>query len=285
MPATRGSIYSNREGGSFIFDIPTIEAWLSFLLHNMYVTFGGELKQQMQGTPMGTNCASHLANFFLAMYELRFLRNLGSIIATVSQQEPLHQTARHILQAFVLTGRYIDDLLSINNPYLRLLLYTSQHPFFPEIHGIYPSSLSATCTSAGESAPYMDIFITPAPNQHSQHRLTTTLYDKREHPPLSALFIIKFPHISSSISDTAKYNIITSQFHRYRRIILWRKDFIYRLAKLMADLAGKGYNMDRMKQQIQRLGHKHPGLSGDCTYTLITEVITKFDRLSLMAHS
>ena len=234
---------------------------------------------------MGTNCASHLANFFLAMYELRFLRNLGSIIATVSQQEPLHQTARHVLQAFVLTGRYIDDHLSINNPYLRLLLYTHQHPLFPEIHGIYPSSLSVTCTSAGESAPYMHIFITPTSNQRSQHRLTNMLYDKRDHPQLSALFIIKFPHISSSISNIAKYNIITSQFHRYRCIILWRKDFTYRLAKLMADLAGKQYKMDRMKQQIQCLGHEHPGLYGECTYTLIMEVITEFDRLSLVAHS
>lgn len=238
------------------------------------------MKQQVQGTPMGSNCASHLANFFLAMYELRFLRNLSCIIRTSPEQEPLHQTARDILHAFMPTGRYIDNLLSINNPYLRLLLYTHQHPFLPEIHGIYPPSLSVTCTSAGESAPYMDIFITPTPNQQHQHRLTTMLYDKREHPPLSALFIIKFPHISSSISDTAKYNIITSQFHRYRRIILWRKDFVYRLAALLRDLGGKQYNKERMKQHIRRLGHKHPGLYGDCTYTLIKEVITELEEMS-----
>ncbi|KAL3144112.1 hypothetical protein ABBQ32_003903 [Trebouxia sp. C0010 RCD-2024] len=85
----------------------------------------------------------------------------------------------------------------------------------------------------GSSAPYMDIFITPTPNRKHQHRLTTMLCDKREHPPLSALFIIKFSQISSNISDTAKYNIITSQFHRYRRTILWRKDLLYRLAALL----------------------------------------------------
>ncbi|KAL3146424.1 hypothetical protein ABBQ32_003105 [Trebouxia sp. C0010 RCD-2024] len=285
LPASDGNRYSDREGGSFVIDIPTIEAWLSFLLHHMYVTFGGVLKQQVQGTPMGTNCASHLANFFLAMYELRFLRNLACIIRTVPEQEPLHQTARDILHAFVLTGRYIDDLLSLNNPYQHLLLYTHQHPFFPEIHGIYPSSLSVTCTSACSSAPYMDIFITSTPNRQHQHRLTTMLYDKREHPPLSALFIIRFPHISSNISDTAKYNIITSQFHRYRRIILWRKDFVHRLAALLRDLSSKQYDMERMQQQIRRLGHKHPRLYGDCTYTLITEVITELDGLNLVTHS
>ncbi|KAL3160473.1 hypothetical protein ABBQ32_010790 [Trebouxia sp. C0010 RCD-2024] len=105
------------------------------------------------------------------------------------------------------------------------------------------------------------------------------LYDKREHQPLSALFIIEFPHISSNISDAAKYNIITSQFHRYRRIILCRKDFVYRLAALLGDLSRKQYDMEKMKQQLRRLGHKHPGLYGDCTYTLITEVITELDKL------
>ncbi|KAL3158847.1 hypothetical protein ABBQ32_011568 [Trebouxia sp. C0010 RCD-2024] len=140
-------------------------------------------------------------------------------------------------------------------------------------------------TQHSSSAPYMDIFITPTPNRQHQHRLTTMLYDKREHPPLSTLFIIRFPHISSNISDTAKYNIITSQFHRYRRIILWRKDFVYRLAALLRDLSSKQYDMERMQQQIRRLGHKHPCLYGDCTYTLITEVITELDGLNLVTHS
>ena len=63
------------DGQSFIFDVDTIAIWLAFLLQNMFLTFGGQLKRQRQGTPMSTNCASHLANFFLAVYELRFLRD------------------------------------------------------------------------------------------------------------------------------------------------------------------------------------------------------------------
>lgn len=45
-------------GGTFmIFDPPTIHIWLSFLLNNMFVTFGDQLLQQVLGTPMDTNCA------------------------------------------------------------------------------------------------------------------------------------------------------------------------------------------------------------------------------------
>lgn len=42
---------------------------------------------------------------------------------------------------------------------------------------------------------------------------------------------------------------------------------------------------ERMQQHIRRLSHKHPGLYGNCTYTLIMEVITELDRLDLVIHS
>ena len=278
MPASDQSRFKRGKGGnSFVFDVDTISTWLAYLLQNMFVTFGEQVQRQTQGTPMGTNCASHLANFFLAMYELRFLRHLSAIIANAALPDPLRHTARHIFHAFLLTRRYIDDLLSINNPYLKLLRYTTDHPFFPEIHGIYPPALSLACTSAGTSVSYMDISITPTPGQTHLHRLTTILYDKREHPPLSDLCIIKFPHISSNISATAKYGIITSQFHRYRRIIMWREDFIFRLARLVKELANKGYILDNMRQQILRLCRQYPSLYGTHSDKLTADINSKID--------
>ena len=278
MPTSDFDRYGRGDSGEFfIFDMHTISTWLSFLLHNMLVTFGGVQKKQVKGTPMGTNCASHLANFFLAMYELRFLRNLSNIIRTPTAAAELRRMARYILYAFLLTGRYIDDLLAINNPYLPLLRYNNQTLFYPEIHGIYPPSLSLTCTSAGTSASYMDISITPSPHQSRPHSFTTVLYDKREHPPLSALFIIKFPHISSNISATAKYGIITSQFHRYRRIVLWREDFESRMARLMRELEGQGYDRGTMKHQLQRLCRKYNTIYGTYADT-ITQAV--FHRLA-----
>ena len=67
-------------GGNFMmFDIDTIDIWLTFLSNNMHARFGDQIHRQIQGTPMGTNCASHLANLYLMMYELRFYVRLATL--------------------------------------------------------------------------------------------------------------------------------------------------------------------------------------------------------------
>jgi len=94
---------------------------------------------------------------------------------------------------------------SINTANLKFLLCTSQTLFYPDLHGIYPDTLLLKCAHSGTEVPFMDISIRPSGRGS---RLTTVLYDKRRHEPLSSLFIIKYPHMSSNISETAKFNII-----------------------------------------------------------------------------
>ena len=62
----------------------TVAVWLSFLLSNMFVRFGDQIFLQIQGTPMGTNCASHLASFYLTNYELNFLSRIASVFLDMS---------------------------------------------------------------------------------------------------------------------------------------------------------------------------------------------------------
>ena len=174
----------------------------------MYVQFGDALLQQVIGTPMGMNCASLLANFYMAMYELAFLENLAGIIRNETNTSTKQTQAKHIMSSFLMTGRCIDDLLSINNPYLKFLLYTTQTLFYQDLHGIYPDTLLLKCAHAGTEVPFMDISIRPS-GQGS--RLTTVLYDKRQLEPLSSLFIIKYPHMSSNVSETAESNIVKEQ--------------------------------------------------------------------------
>ena len=266
MPADDQSHSGTGHGGTFmIFDLPTIKLWLSFLLDNMYVTFGGQLQQQIRGTPMGTNCASNLANFYLSRYELDFLLNVTDmhIISAVDGALPspdLHCVTLQVTQAFLLTKRYIDDLFSLNNPYMLHLLYTDQHYYHPNLHGIYPRSLLVSVADVGTSVDYMDMTILPAVG-HSQ-RVTTILYDKREHGRLASLFIVKYPHISSNIADSAKYGIITSQFHRYRRIIMLRDNFTFRMAALIDTLRHKGYDPTRMLTMARKLCSRFPEIYG-----------------------
>ena len=60
--------------------------------------------QQTVGIPMGTNCAPLLADIFLYSYEAEFIM---SLLSTGTKQ---------LASRFNLTYRYIDDVLSINNP-------------------------------------------------------------------------------------------------------------------------------------------------------------------------
>ena len=241
MPAPDAPRHGTGSAGSFfVFDLTTVQTFLHFLLDNMFVAFGENLLQQIIGTPMGTSCASLLAKFFLAMYELAFLERLAVVMLDVRAPQAKRDQVGKMMNGFLMSGRFIDDLLSINNPYLKHLLYTSQSLFYPDVTGIYLDTLELALAHTGTSIPYMDIYITSEPG--GKRRITTQLYDKRKHPPLSEVFIIKYPHMSSKISNTAKYGIVTSQFHRLRRIILQHKNFVDNMADILHTLMNKGYD-------------------------------------------
>jgi hypothetical protein len=84
---------------------------LEFLIDNIFVSFGGALFQQVVGIPMGTNCASLLADLFVYSYESEFLQNLV-------KYKKIHEA-----RAFNFTYKYIDDVLSINNPRFAEFVY------------------------------------------------------------------------------------------------------------------------------------------------------------------
>ena len=77
---------------------------LEFLVDNILVVFAGKVFQQTVGIPMGTNCTPLLADIFLYSYEADFIQSL------------LSTGKKHLASGFNLTYRYIDDVLSINNP-------------------------------------------------------------------------------------------------------------------------------------------------------------------------
>ena len=58
---------------------------------------------QCIGIPMGTDCAPLLTNLFLFYYEYKYMRNLI-------------KTNLMLAKKFSNTMRYIDDLLTLNNP-------------------------------------------------------------------------------------------------------------------------------------------------------------------------
>ena len=239
----------------------------------MYVRFGDSIWRQVQGTPMGTNCAPHLANMYLSKSEHAFVQRLADIY-TNALLFLLHTLVYQIACAYLLTSRFLDDLASINNPYLHELMYEDQHYVHASITGIYPRTLLVSSADSGTSINYMDITIQP--EQNSLSRLTTVLYDKREHAPLKGKFIVKFPHASSQISATAKYGIITSQFHRLRRIILSGGNFTFRMGGIIHYMTTKGHDAGRMLGQVKGMCKQFPELYGRDAWRMAEDVQQAF---------
>ena len=101
----------------------------------MYVSFGGLLFRQMVGIPMGTNCASLLADLFLYSYENEFLDKL------------IREGKRKLARKFNLSYHYIDDFISFNNT-----------RFKEFISDIYSKELTISGTTESTSiASYLDL--------------------------------------------------------------------------------------------------------------------------------
>ena len=101
-----------------------IVGMLEFLIDNIFVEFGGQIFQQTIGIPMGTNCAPLLADLFLYSYEAEFIQML------LNRGE----------KRFNFTYRYIDDVLSLNNP-----------KFSEYLHHIYSDELEIKDTTFSQN--------------------------------------------------------------------------------------------------------------------------------------
>ena len=102
LPVTIRKRYSLLQA---IKDITNVCDSLSYLLDNIFIKVGNKLYRHIVGIPMGTNCASLVADLFLFCYERDFKTSLSG------------DNQADMIEAFNSTSRYLDDLLNIDNPY------------------------------------------------------------------------------------------------------------------------------------------------------------------------
>ncbi|KAK3093303.1 hypothetical protein FSP39_013879 [Pinctada imbricata] len=196
---------------------------LNFLIDNIFVVFGGKVFQQIVGIPMGTNCAPLLADIFLYSYEAEFIQSLVS------------DGKRYLASDFNFTYRYIDDVLSINNP-----------KFADYLSSIYPSELEVKeTTETNNSASYLDIMLSYDTDGH----MNTSLYDKRDDFNFS---ITNFPFLSSNIPSSPAYGVFISQLIRYARASTKYTDFVLRARRLSDKLLSQGYVCDRLTSSLRK---------------------------------
>ena len=156
------------------------------LVDNIFVFFAGEVFQQTVGIPMGTNCAPLLADIFLYSYEADVIQSL------------LSTGKKHLASRFNLTNRYIDDVLSINNP-----------EFENYLGQMYPAELEIKdTTESTTSASYLDLLLSIG----RDGQLHTSIYDKRDD---FNFHITNFLFLSSNIPSSPAYGVFISQLIRY----------------------------------------------------------------------
>ena len=182
---------------------------IEFLVDNIFVECGGVIFQQVIGIPMGTNCAPLLADLFLYSYEAEFIKTL------------IKSGKQHLAKSFHYTYRYIDDVLSINNP-----------KFGNYIVDIYPAELEIKdTTDADHRASYLDLDL----SYDRDKRLQVKLYDKRDDFNFN---IVNFPFLSSNIPQSPAYGVYVSQLIRYGRASSAYGDFLVRIRLLTRKLLG-----------------------------------------------
>ena len=155
---------------------------LEFLVDNIFVVFARKVFQQIVGIPMGTNCAPLLADIFLYSYEAEFIQSLLSI------------GRKQLASRFNFTYRYIDDVLSINNPEFENYL-GQMYPVELEIKDTTESNTSASyldftsiCRSGGTvnfTLPFMTN-VTISISTSQIFRSWVAIFQPR--PPMASLF-------------------------------------------------------------------------------------------------
>ena len=185
---------------------------LEFLVDNIFVVFAGKVFQQTVGIPMGTNCAPLLAEIFLYSYEADFIQSL------------LSTRKKHLASRFNLTYRYIDDVLSINNP-----------EFENYLGQMYTAELEIKdTTESTTSASYLDLLLSIG----RDGQLHTSIYDKRDD---FNFHITNFPFLSSNIPSSPDYGVFISQLIRCARACSSYECFLLRVRRLSSKLLKQGY--------------------------------------------
>ena len=146
---------------------------------------------------------------------------------------------RHLAKSFCFTFRYIDDVLSINNP-----------TFGDYINIIYPEELEIRdTTDADHHASYLDLLLI----YDNFHRLQVKLYKRDDFN----FDIVNFPFLSSNIPQSPAYGVFVSQLIRYARASSLYEDFIMRSQLLTSKLLKQGFTRNRLIATFKKFYGRH----------------------------
>ena len=152
--------------------------------------------------------------------------NLKSLLSTGRKQ---------LASLFNFTYRYIDAVLSINNP-----------EFENYLGQMYPVELEIKdTTESNTSASYLDLLLSIG----RDGQLHISIYDKRDD---FNFHITNFPFLSSNIPTSPAYGVFISQLIRYSRACSSYGCFFPRATRLSNKFLGQGYVKERLKSSLRK---------------------------------
>ena len=200
---------------------------LHYLLDNIFIRFGSKLCRQIVGIPMGTNCAPLVADLFLFCYERDFMLPLSDNNQT------------DIIETFISTSRYLDDLLNINNPYFEQM-----------VGQIYPTELQLNkANSSDTEAPFLDLNLSI-----TNVIVSSKIYDKRDDFNFA---LVNFPFLDGEVPHSPSYCVYISQLIRFARVCSNVEDFNNRNLFLTAKLLRQGYRYHKIRKAFSKFYHRH----------------------------
>ena len=199
-------------------------------MDNIFIRFGSKLYSQIVGIPLGTICASLVADLFLLCYERDFMLSLSDN----------NQTG--IIEAFNSTSKYLDDLPNIDNPYLEQMLGQ-----------IYPTELQLNkANSSDTEAPVLDLNLSI-----TNGIVSSKIYDNRDDFNFE---IVNFPFLDGDVPRSPSYGVYISQLIRFAKVRSNVDDFNSRNLFLTAKLLKQGYRYHKNAKAFSKFYHRHSGL-------------------------
>ena len=216
-----------RKSGVCFSEIELIEA-VNLIIDNSYINFKDNIYKQIIGIPMGTNCAPHLANIYLHVYEYKYLQKLV-------HQKKIDE-AKQLSNVF----RYQDDCIAINDNNL----------FSEHAANIYPREMILKKTNITvNKTTFLDLTISIFRNKFLHYS-----WDKRRDFKFQ---VMNYPHMSGNIPSGPTYGVYTSQLVRFCDINMSFNHFVTDIKVLTSKFIAQGFLSEKLKDKFVRFRNEY----------------------------
>ena len=144
-----------------------------------------------------------------------------------------------VIDAFITTSRYLEDVLNINNVY-----------FDNMVRQIYPSELQLNKANTSDTlAAFLDLHLSI-----SNDIVSTKIYDKRDDFDLE---IVNYPFLDGDVSQSTSYGIYTSQLIRFARAFSCDADFNTHNELLTQKLLKQSYRYHKLRKTFSNFCRRY----------------------------